>query len=112
MPSHAFAALIFAFASLPAFVAAHAMTRGALPMSGNLRGLSPPAQRALNTRLAFLMRCVGTAILICAAGIWLAGGDATLTTGFVIGMAVVVNLFIVAMLLAIRRIRQDDRNAR
>jgi hypothetical protein len=112
MPSHAFAALLFVLASLPAFAAAHVMARGALPVGGNLRGLSLPAQRVLNTRLAFLMRCVGTAILACAGGIWLAGGDATLTTAFVVGMAIVVNLFIVAMLLAIRRIRQDDRNAR
>lgn len=112
MPSHVFAAFAFALASVPAFVAAHALARGGLPMRGNLRGLSQPAQRDLNRRLAFLMRCVGCAILVCAAGIWLAGGEATLTTYFVIGMAVVVNLFIVAMLLAIRRTLRDGQDAR
>lgn len=112
MANHTLTALLFALFSLPAFVIARFLSRGSLPMSGDLGRLGEADQARINQRLAFLMRCVGASILACAGGIWLAAGDQSLTTAFVIGMAVVVNLFILAMLLAIWRIKRDARNGR
>ena len=62
MQPHHLAALVFALMAFPAFVAANWLGNGRLPVAGGARDMSEGRRRALDDRLARLMRMVGLAI--------------------------------------------------
>ena len=108
MQSHHLGALVFALLSLPAFVSAGWLRDGRLPMARGARGLTPERQRALDDRLARLMRMVAVAMLAMAGGLALWGDDQTRVLALAAVMVLVVNGLAVAMLVAVLRARRGQ----
>lgn len=106
MQGHQLAALVFALMALPAFVAAHWLRSGRIPVAGGTHGMTEGQRRALDDRLSRLMRMVGLAMLAMAGGMALWGGDEARLLALVAVMVVVVNGLAVAMLVAVVRARR------
>ena len=100
------AALVFALTALPAFVFANWLRDGRLPLAGGSDGLTERERRALDSRLARLMRMVGMAILATGGGLALWGGDERRVLLLVAAMVLVVNALAAAMLVAVRHARR------
>ncbi|MDH5834894.1 hypothetical protein [Luteimonas kalidii] len=107
MQPHHVAALVFALMALPAFVTAGWLGAGRLPVAGGSRGMTEGRRRALDSRLARLMRMVGVVMLAMAAGLAAWGGDDTRVLALAAVMVLVVNGLAVAMLVTVFRARRD-----
>lgn len=108
MQSHHIAALVFALLSLPAFISAGWLRDGRLPVARGARGLTPARRRALDDRLARLMRMVALAMLAMAGGLALWGDEQNRILALAAVMLLVVNGLAVAMFVAVLRARRGD----
>ena len=106
MQPHHLAALVFALMAFPAFVAANWLGNGRLPIAGGTRKMSEGRRRALDDRLARLMRMVGLAMLAMAGGMALWGDEQGRVLALTLVMVVVVNGLAIAMLLSVLRARR------
>jgi uncharacterized membrane protein YgdD (TMEM256/DUF423 family) len=85
-------ALAFALTSVPAFLIARSLRRNG---------------SRINLRLAGMLRSVGVVLIAGALAMLWAGADPTRVLAVALGMALVVNGFAVAMLVAVVRSRRD-----
>ncbi len=108
MQSHHIAALVFALLSLPAFVSAGWLRDGRLPVARGARGMTEGRRRALDDRLARLMRMVALAMLAMAGGLALWGADQTRVLALAAVLAIAVNGLAVAMLVTVLRARRGS----
>jgi len=106
------AALVFALMALPAFVFANWLRDGRLPLAGGGEGLTERDRRALDSRLARMMRMAGVATLATGGGLALWGDDERRVLLLVAVMVLVVNGLAAAMLVAVRRARHASRMRR
>ena len=106
MQPHHIAALVFALMAFPAFVAANWLGNGRLPVAGGARDMSEGRRRALDDRLARLMRLVGLAMLAMAGGMALWGGDDGRVLALTLVMVAVVNGLAIAKLVSVLRARR------
>ena len=106
MQAHHFAALVFALMALPAFVAARWLRAGRIPVAGGAQGMTEGRRRALDDRLARLMRMVGLAMLAMAGGMALWGDDEGRVLALTAVMVAVVNGLAIAMLVSVFRARR------
>ena len=106
MQSHHLAALVFALMALPAFIAAHWLRSGRLPVAGGAREMTEGRRRALDDRLSRLMRMVGLAMLAMAGGMALWGDDERRVLALTVVMMVAVNGLAIAMLVSVIRARR------
>jgi hypothetical protein len=93
-------ALGFALTSVPAFLVAQSLARGAQ------RRDPDRAQSGLARTLARCMRIVGGVMLAGAAAMLWSGGDPRRTVMVVLGVALLVNAMAVVMLVAVVRRRR------
>lgn len=85
------AAIVLALSSVPAFLIARSLHRGA--------SAARNAQKArLDARLARLMEAVGVIGLLAAAGLWWAGDDRGRATFVVVSMVLLVNAMVLVVL--------------
>lgn len=106
MQSYHLAALVIALTALPAFLIARWLRDGRLPLAGGAPHVTEGRRRALDDRLARLMRMVGLAMLAAAAALALWGDDPRRVLALAGAMVLVVNGLAVAMVVTVARARR------
>ena len=105
MQPHHMAALLFAMATAPCWLFARWLGDGRLPLAGGNGGMTERERRALDGKLARMMRMIGFAGLATAIGIALLGAREAQMMALVLVFAIAVFAVSIAMLVAVSRAR-------
>lgn len=106
MQPHHIAALVFALATAPCWIFARWLGDGRLPLAGGSAGMTERDRRALDGKLARMMRMVGFAGLATAAGIALLGARQAQMMALILVFTLAVFALSIAMAITVSRARR------